>query len=152
MQWKQFEHEATWDMVDQILVTYPSLFSSWGKATWYGGLVFSYGGLVFAYGLLLWWFIICFMVVRYMRYDGLIYVIWCFDMSLDMMTSISLTNVLVYDLAYVLVSIFLMMLLYVHPCKDVNNVMSYVIKLHYAVWVSYYYAIMWLCYLDVMVS
>jgi len=61
-----------------------------------------------------------------------------------------LTYVLVYDLAYVLVSIFLMMLLYVHPGMDVNMVMSYVIKLHYAVWVSCYYDSMWLCYHYVM--
>jgi len=46
----------------------------------------------------------------------------------------------------------LMMLLYVHPCMDVNTVTSYVIRLHYAVWVLCYYAITWLCYHDVMMS
>jgi len=44
----------------------------------------------------------------------------------------------------------LVMLLYVHPCMDVNTVTSCVIKLHYVVWVLCYYAIMWLCYHDVM--
>jgi len=44
------------------------------------------------------------------------------------------------------------MLLYVHLCMDVNTITSYVIKLHYAVWVLCYYSIMWLCYHDVMMS
>jgi len=51
----------------------------------------------------------------------------------------------------------MVMFLYVHMCMDVNTAMSYVIKLHYAVWVlchydylSCYYAIMCLCYHDVM--
>lgn len=43
-----------------------------------------------------------------------------------------------------------MMFLYVHLCMDVNIVTNYVIKLHYAVWVSFYYAIIWLCYHDFM--
>ena len=67
-----------------------------------------------------------------------------------MVTSICLICVLAYDLAYVLVSIFFMMLLYVHPGMDVNIVMSYVIKLHNVVQVSCYYFIMSLCYHDVM--
>jgi len=44
-----------------------------------------------------------------------------------------------------------MMFLYVHPCMDVNNVMRCVIKLHYVVWVSCCYAIMWSCYHDVVI-
>ena len=65
---------------------------------------------------------------------------------------ICLIYVLVYDLAYVFGIYKLMMLLYVHPCMDVNTVTSRVIKLHYVVWVLYYYDIMWLCYHDVMMS
>jgi len=61
-----------------------------------------------------------------------------------------LIYVLVYDLAYVLVSIFFMMSLYVHLRMDVNIVTCYVIKLHYVISVSCYYDIMFLCYHDVM--
>lgn len=66
-------------------------------------------------------------------------------MCSDMMTSICLIYVLLYDLAYVLVSIFMLMLLYVPMCMDVNTTMNYVIKLHYVVWVSCHddYVIMW---------
>lgn len=60
-------------------------------------------------------------------------------MCLDMLISICLIYVLVYVLAYVLVSIFMVMLLYELMCMDVNIVMSYVIKLHYGVWVSCHY-------------
>jgi len=68
--------------------------------------------------------------------------------------SICLVYALVYDLAYVLVCITLMMLLYAHLCMDVNTVTSYVIKLHYAVWMScqYGYVIMLLSYHVVMLS
>lgn len=53
VQGKHFDaDESTWEMVDQMQVVYPSFFSGWGKATWYGGLVIAYGGLVVA----LWWF------------------------------------------------------------------------------------------------
>ena len=89
-----------------------------------------------------------------MLYDGLIYVIRCFDMCLYMMTSICLRYDLVYDLAYVLVSIFMVIFLYVPMYMDVNIMTSCVIKLHYAVWVSchYGYVIMLLCYHVVMLS
>jgi len=106
------------------------------------------------FGIFLWWFGTCFMVVQYMLYNGLIYAIWCFYMFLDMITIICLIYVLVYDLAYVLVSIFMVMLFYVPMCMDVNTVTSYVIKLHYVVWVSchYGYVIILLCYHVVMLS
>lgn len=47
-----------------------------------------------------------------------------------------------------------MMLLYVHLCMDVNTTVKYVIKIHYVVWVSFYYdyGVMWLCYHDVTMS
>ena len=75
-------------------------------------------------------------------------------MCLDMMTSICLIYVLEYDLTYVLVFIFMVMLLYIPMCMDVNTVTSYVIKLHYAVRVSchYGYVVMLLCYHVVMLS
>ena len=60
-------------------------------------------------------------------------------MCLYMMTSICLIYVLVYDLAYVLVSIFMVMFLYVPMCMDVNTIASRVIKLHNVVWVSSHY-------------
>ena len=44
------------------------------------------------------------------------------------------------------------MSLYVHLCMDANTITSYVIKLHFMVWVSCYYAIMWLCYHYAMMS
>ena len=60
---------------------------------------------------------------------------------------------LVYDLVYVLVCL-LMMFLYVHMYMDVNAAMSYVINLHYVVWVlcHYAYVVRLLCYHDVMMS
>ena len=45
-----------------------------------------------------------------------------------------------------------MMFLYVYSCMDINIVTSYVIKLQYVIWVSCYYAIMWLCYHEVMMT
>ncbi len=71
-----------------------------------------------------------------------------------MVFSICFDNVLVYDLIYVLVYIFVVIFLYVHMYMDVNNAMSYVIKLHYAVWVLCYYdyVVMLLCYHVVMLS
>ena len=44
----------------------------------------------------------------------------------------------------------LMMFLYVHLCMDVNTVTRCVINLHSTVWLSCYYASMWLCYHDVV--
>jgi len=52
--------------------------------------------------------------------------------------------------------ILMVMFIYVHMCMDVNTTMSYVIKLqqygYYVIMIllSCYYAIMWLCYHDVM--
>ena len=67
--------------------------------------------------------------------------------------SICFIDILVYDFAYVLVYIVLMMFLYVHSSMDINIVTSYVIKLHYAVWVScyYHYVIMISCGYVIMI-
>jgi len=55
--------------------------------------------------------------------------------------------------------IFMVMLLYAYMCMDVNNTLSYVIKIHYAygcyvimIMFSCYYAIIWLCYHNFMMS
>lgn len=136
-------------MEDQMQTMYPSLFAGWGQETWYGGLVFCYCGLVFSYGGLVFYY-----DDLVFSYVGLIYDIWCFYICLDMMTNICLKYVLVYDLAYVLISIFMVTFLYVPMCMDVNTVTSCVIKLQYVVWVSchYGYVIMLSCYHVVMLS
>jgi len=71
-----------------------------------------------------------------------------------MVFSKCLIYVLVYDLAYVLLFVFMVMLIYIPMCIDVNTITSCVAKFHYAIWVSchYGYVIMLLCYHVVMLS
>jgi len=59
---------------------------------------------------------------------------------------------MVFDICFLY--IFFAILLYVHMYMDINTTMSYVIKLHYVVWVSCHYdnVVMLLCYHDVMMS
>lgn len=122
---------------------YPSLFSSWGKAT------------------SIWWFCICFMVVWYMLYggwymlyDGLVYAPGCFNICLDMVFSICFDIFFGIWFGICFWYIFLVMLLYVHMYMDVNTAMRYAIKFHYGVWVLFHYdyVVMFLCYHVVMLS
>ena len=73
------------------------------------------------------------MDVWYMIYDGLIYAIWCFDICLYMVCSICFRIFFGIWFGICFGIYTLMMFLYVFLCMDVNTIMSFAIKIHYAI-------------------
>jgi len=97
----------------------------------------------------------CLLVeAKQLWYGGLVYALWWFGICLDMVFSICFDTFFGIWFGICFWYIFLAIFLYVHVYMDVNTTMSYVIKLHYAIWVlcHYDYVVMLLCYHVVMLS